>query len=117
MPVHGLVYDGSCVSEVQEGVPIVQSDSPLLVHPRYSYFFLAMWYVCKIEHVVRNFTRCWIDNNNRDGVSIQQLCEEFSNQDDVIDGMHRVFVHGRRHLLDSVGSHLQSLRDCALPWE
>lgn len=53
--------DSSVVSHTPTGWKKSGAGMDLLVHPKLSHFFLMLWYVCKIEHVVRNYTRCWLD--------------------------------------------------------
>lgn len=43
----------------------MRNNGEYLVHPKLSHFFLMLWYACKIEHVVRNYARCWLDEEIR----------------------------------------------------
>lgn len=58
----------------------------IMVHAKFSHFFLMLWYVNKIEHVVRNYAKCWVcerkpqDDTDREQTDIQSLCEIFSAQ-------------------------------------
>lgn len=36
---------------------------PIVVHPNLEHFFQMFWFVCKIEHIVRNMARSWMDEN------------------------------------------------------
>jgi hypothetical protein len=84
-----------------------------LVHPKLSHFFLMLWYVCKIEHIVRNYTRYWVETEtatttNRQATQndIGSLCNLFAEQDDVFEGMCCMFNHGVEHVTESVRAHL-----------
>lgn len=105
----------------------------IMVHAKFSHFFLMLWYVNKIEHVVRNYTKCWLcdrsssqdggmdpgpsdseedeDEKDRPGAApglsnpdIHTLCESFSAQDAVFENMLAVFNHGHRHVMDTFQS-------------
>lgn len=117
------VPDDSETSSIQQGTPIESDGRSMVVHPKFSYFFLMLWFTGKIDHVVRNHTRCWIERHNQ-GVmngsdhrtcppmrmdededssnNIQFMCEEFSKQDDLIEGMFTVFNRGYLHVMDSL---------------
>lgn len=79
----------------------------MLVHPKLAHFFLMLFYVCKLEHVVRNYARVWVDGSSggqggqRD---IASLCREFEAQDNLLSGMYVMFRHGISHVLESLES-------------
>lgn len=84
----------------------------LVVHPRFQHFFLMLWYVSKIEHVIRNYTRCWIeavslpstsDNPNK---TVTDICNEFSTQNEVFQQMYKVFIHGHAHVMNSLHKYM-----------
>jgi uncharacterized membrane protein YgcG len=37
---------------------------PLVVHTNLEHFFFMFWFAYKIEHIVRNMARCWMDEND-----------------------------------------------------
>ena len=68
-----------------------------------------LWYVCKIEHIVRNYTRCWLHDltdKYSNGKDIASLCVEFSQQDDFFESMCAMFNHGVSHVSDSIAAHV-----------
>lgn len=81
-----------------------------LVHPKFSHFFLMLWYVCKIEHIVRNHTRCWLSDRAADecGEDIGALCNTFSEQHELLEGMHKMFNHAVEHVTESIRWHVSS---------
>lgn len=91
---------------------MLRMDCETLVHPRFSHFFLLLWYTTKIEHIVRNHTRCWLDqlqhnkhtigDPSQDNTTVQALCELFSQQENVFEDMCAVFNHGVMHVLESL---------------
>jgi hypothetical protein len=82
----------------------------VLVHPKLGHFFLMLWYVCKVEHVVRNYTRVWVDqmasSQGDGGRDIASLCSSFSSQEALLTGMYRAFRHGCDHVLASLEAHV-----------
>jgi hypothetical protein len=51
---------------------------PVYVHIKYIRFLHLLWFVCKIEHVIRNYTRHWLrDSKHVDG-SVAVMCTRFS---------------------------------------
>lgn len=123
---------GSSMGDVQDtGMPVhnrpnhrcgcpsdkVGGDSEILVLPKFALFFTLLWYVVKIEHVVRNHTRCWIDSvNSEDGSTpstaqtdnVQKLCDMFAAQDDFFKSLALVFNRGIRHVITSLSEHERS---------
>lgn len=62
-----------------------KTNTEFLIHPKLSFFFLMLWYVCKIEHVVRNYTRSWLEttsasSDDNHAPDIASLCRLFSDQ-------------------------------------
>ena len=99
----GIISSG----DVTEHVPVMKNTVDILLHPRFSYFFLILWFIGKLDHVVRNYTRCWLDaetNSDKEDVerSVSELCEKFSKQDDVFESMCNVLNHGFKHICTSL---------------
>ena len=56
------IFPGSAARYEQAQPPTVKNTGDTLLHPRFTHFFLLLWFVCKLDHVLRNFTRCWLEN-------------------------------------------------------
>jgi hypothetical protein len=82
-----------------------KSELPVLVHPRFQYFFLMLYYVHRLEHVVRSFAKSWLENQNSDA-TMAELTKLFISQHELIQKMHQVFVEGFRHVTDSLHNYL-----------
>lgn len=97
-------------------------DPPLVVHPDLEHFFLMLWYICKMEHVVRSIAKNWKDEylasrpqgeqDDDDGddedsdTLTQTLCEKFSSEyEGTILDMHFALEHAISHVLESVYTH------------
>jgi hypothetical protein len=64
-----------------------------------------VWFVHKIEHIIRNYTRWWLDQRIDNEETIEQLCSEFSLNTDVFSELHVIFNHATSHIEKSIESH------------
>jgi hypothetical protein len=89
----------------------MRNNGEYLVHPKLSHFFLMLWYACKIEHVVRNYARCWLDEkirSSKEETDIASICEAFSQQDDLFNQMCDMLNHALSHVTGSIEAHIAS---------
>ena len=81
----------------------------IFVHIKYVPFFNLLWYVCKIEHIIRNFTRQWLQTteeaNNDNELSMSKLCEMFSQQDTTLRTYFDAFNYGSSFVYESLSKH------------
>lgn len=82
-----------------------KTDNPVLVHPRFHYFFIMLYYVHRLEHVVRSLTKSWLEQQNPD-LTMAELTDAFAAQEDLLRGMHRSFVEGSKHVAESLQCYL-----------
>ena len=64
------------------------------VHPKFAFFFLFVWYICKLEYVIRACTKHWIEVNNKQKSSSvnHPLLDEFMLQNEVVcRGLYSVY--------------------------
>jgi hypothetical protein len=79
-----------------------------LVHPKFQYFALMLYYVHRLDHVVRCYAKCWLEKQNPD-LTMAQLTEEFkSTQEPVIAEMHWCFIEGSAHVTESLQYYLMT---------
>ena len=99
----------SAYNACQPGVCESYQSHDITVHPRFAHFFLMLWFVCKIEHVIRNSTRCWLDSILQldETVSVSSLCNQFVLQKGLIEKTHIAFLHGLSHVTLSLRNHFQ----------
>jgi hypothetical protein len=64
-----------------------------------------VWYVQKIEHVIRNYTRWWLEQKSDATENIEQLCVEFSHDDALFSSMHAIFNHAVSHVTQSIEAY------------
>jgi hypothetical protein len=77
----------------------------LLIHPSLFHFFTMVWYVQKIEYIIRNYTRWWLEQQDGKNVNIEQLCIEFSRDDALFSSMHAIFNHAVSHVTKSIEAY------------
>jgi hypothetical protein len=106
--VPGLAICSITGSHVQGCVDVsraTKSENPVLVHPRFHYFFLMLYYVHRLEHVIRSFTKCWLEQQDQD-MTMAELTKLFNSQDEIISQMFHTFVEGSKHIVLSLQNFL-----------
>jgi hypothetical protein len=84
-----------------------KTGTPILIHPRFHYFFLMLYYVHRLEHVVRSLTKCWLEQQDPDA-TMAELTALFAAQEALIRSMHTTFIEGSKHVVDSLQNFLCS---------
>jgi len=77
---------------------------------QYKHFFVLLWYVSKLDHVIKSYTKMWLlDHSAQEGnaVSVAALCQSFCNKNKEVDMLHQLFDHAVTHIHKSV-SHLHA---------
>ena len=82
-----------------------KTDTPVVVHPRFRYFFTMLYYVHRLDHVVRSMTKSWLETQDPE-LTMAQLTEAFAAQTDFIEKLYDCFVTGSRHVTESLQYHL-----------
>jgi len=82
-----------------------KTDAPMLVHPRFHYFFMMLYYVHRFEHVIRSFTKSWLDQQDQE-LSMSDLTQVFKGQEELTQTMHNAFVEGVDHVTQSLQHYL-----------
>jgi hypothetical protein len=82
-----------------------KTDSPVVVHGRFHYFVMMVYYVHRFEHVIRSFTMSWLEQQDQD-MSMAELTAAFAQQDDLLREMHKSFVDGSDHVTKSLQNYL-----------
>lgn len=67
-----------------------------------------VWYVQKIEHIIRNYTRWWLEQKKDTEANIEELCLEFAGNDSMFSNMHVIFNHAVSHVTKSIESYSES---------
>lgn len=67
------------------------------IHPKFAYFFLFLWYICKLEYVIRACAKHWNERHNpqfsKKRTSIDhELCDLFMEKNaDLCQNLFRIF--------------------------
>lgn len=78
-----------------------KTDTPVTVHAKFQYFVLMLYFVHRLEHVIRSMTKSWLAQQETD-LSMEDLTQRFSGQRDFIARMHASFVAGHAHVVASL---------------
>lgn len=78
-----------------------KTDSPVLVHAKFQYFVLMLYFTHRLEHVVRSMTKWWLEEQEPD-LTMAELTDLFSAQKDLFAGMHSAFEAGFSHVTSSL---------------
>lgn len=75
------------------------------VHSKFQYFVLMCFYCCRIEHVVRTYTKVWLEGQPAE-TDMNQLTARFQEQDELFAKMYDRFVEGHAHVKASLEAYL-----------
>ena len=77
------------------------------VHSKFGYFVLMCFYCCRLEHVIRTYTKTWLDGQDGEEFEISQLTALFQAQHaELICKMHTRFMEGYTHVKASLEAYL-----------
>jgi len=82
-----------------------KSETPVLIHPKFHYFFMMLYFVHRLEHVVRSYTKCWLDSQDQNA-SMKELSDSFENQTETLRQLHQRYVEGHQHVIASIQHYL-----------
>lgn len=101
----------SCVEVIRSQHKNIRS---VFIHSKYTTFLDILWFVCKIDHVVRNFTRQWLRSEQEKikGMSLSETCEFFKTNTEEIDALFHVFSQSVTVLHNSMQQHLSKMTLC-----
>lgn len=75
------------------------------VHSKFQYFVLMCFFCCRIEHVIRTYTKIWLENQPADA-DMTQLTTLFREQDELFGKMYDRFTEGYAHVKASLEAYL-----------
>lgn len=86
---------------------VVKNGQTIPLHPRFSYFVLQLFYCHRLEHVIRTYTKSWMDAQN--GVTdIHELTALFQEQVALFHSMRVKFCEGYEHVRCSLDKYMNS---------
>jgi len=74
--------------------------SLILVHQKFSPFIINLWFVCKLEHIIKHQTKNWLMKQDTD--DIYELCKRFQSSDDMIHKWYNIFCDAVSHVKLSI---------------
>jgi hypothetical protein len=83
-----------------------RSETQYTVHKRFQRFLLAFWFVSKIEQIVRNLARVWVDDKGTTNSTVKKLAEEFQEQSEYVRKIFVIFCYCSNHVETSMAKHL-----------
>jgi hypothetical protein len=86
------------------------STGTLAIHPKFGDFVLRLWYVSRIEHVIRNYTRFWMTDttlhSEEEAAQLGTTCALFAEQTVLFDDLYETYVRAMSHVTDSISRHI-----------
>ena len=82
-----------------------KTDTPVIVHERFEYFVVMLYYCHRLEHVVRSYTKTWVAQQDPE-LDLAELAERFRAQSALFYSMWERFVEGYRHVKQSLEAWL-----------
>jgi hypothetical protein len=78
-----------------------------VIHPKFGHFMLMLWYSSRMEHILRNYTRYWITEMNKEHSNIQlgEMCTLFADKTKFFDELYKVYVEALQHVIGSIRAH------------
>lgn len=77
-----------------------KTDNPVIVHERFEYFVVMLYFCHRLEHVVRSYTKAWLTQQPE--TDLADLAERFRAQSALFHSMWERFVEGYAHVKASL---------------
>ena len=75
------------------------------VHSKFQYFALMLFYTHRIEHVIRTYTKLWLEGQPPD-TDMNELTAHFREQDVLFEKMFDRFQQGHAHVKASLEAYM-----------
>jgi hypothetical protein len=82
-----------------------KQNQSLPVHPKFGYFVLMLFYTHRIEHVIRTYTKLWLEAQPPQA-DMNELTTKFQEQTEIFDKMYDRFSEGYAHVKTSLEAYL-----------
>ena len=90
---------------------------PIYVHLRFWHFFVLLWYITKIEYIIRSCTKHWMDNTktSENTLTCPEICEHFKDENtELTEKMAALFLKGCAFVQNSVELYRQEFQAVAV---
>jgi hypothetical protein len=91
-------YSTSCIDVSRA----TKTDSPVIVHARFEYFVVMLYYVHRFEHVVRCMAKSWVAQHDGHGEDLSTLAERWQSESVLFESMWQRFQQGWAHVHKSL---------------
>ena len=82
-----------------------KQNQTLPVHSKFQYFVLMLFYTHRIEHVIRTYTKLWLEGQPPDA-DMTDLTARFREQDTLFEKMFERFQQGHAHVKASLEAYM-----------
>lgn len=72
------------------------------MHERFEYFVVMLYYVHRLEHVVRSAAKAWLAQRDEDDTSLGQLARAWESESQLFRDMWQRFCEGHTHVKASL---------------
>ena len=80
-----------------------EQDSKIYINSQFSYFFQLVWFIAKLDHIIKTHTRDWLHKRKDMGcLTVAQLCAKFSENDGDFKKMHILYHSAITHITESI---------------
>jgi hypothetical protein len=75
------------------------------IHPKFAYFFMFLWYACKLEYVIRACAKSWMDNTFKEGIKVvdQAIYDRYTEENKTLcDSLYAIFNKAVKYVQSSL---------------
>lgn len=79
------------------------------VHCKFAYFFLFLWFICKLEYVIRSCTKHWIDCNGlkkEDTTALSDIADKYIQENELfVKNLFAIFEKAYGYVINSLDQY------------
>lgn len=87
----------SCIDISRSG----RADTFATIHSKFSDFIMQLWFVTRIEHIIKIMTKNWIETQTDTNFKKTELCRKFESEYEMIDDIFESFKAAYDHIRTS----------------
>lgn len=87
-----------------------KTENPVIVHQSFEYFVVMLYFVHRLEHVVRSMVKSWITKQPTD-LDLDTLATRFQDEKALFHGMWERFVEGYGHVYTSLEAYVTNANE------
>lgn len=90
-----------------------KTEHPVVVHESFEYFVVMLYFVHRLEHVVRSMVKSWIAKQS-DDLDLGTLSTLFQDETALFHGMWERFIEGYSHVYKSLEAYVTNANEQVL---